>query len=280
MPKRMEEKRLMAEPIERRATIDRKNINSEERRVSILISTETPIRRTDWWSGEVYEEVLLHGEENVDLSRAANAKLRYMHGSGKYGELPIGRLENVRLENRQLRADAIFSKANPDADMLWRMVEEGTLSEISVGGRKLEVRVTEREGNVPLVEVTRWEFQEASLVDIGADPSAGIGRKFEEGEEMPIEELKRQLAELRKEGADAETIQKKLDEIARAMEEIGMSMEEIKKENAELKRRGEIEKLAYAHKALVSDEELQRFLDDPSKTADDLARHLLEFQIP
>ena len=275
MPKKMEEKRLVAEPIERRATIDRKNINSEERRVSILISTETPISRTDWWSGEVYEEVLLHGEGNVDLSRAANAKLRYMHGSGKYGELPIGRLENVRLENRQLRADAIFSKANPDADMLWRMVEEGTLSEISVGGRKLEVRVTEREGNVPLVEVTRWEFQEASLVDIGADPSAGIGRKIDEGEEMPIEELKRQLAELRKEGADAETIQGKLDEITRAMEEIGMSMEEIKKENAELKRRGEIEKLAYTHKDLVSDEELKRFLDDPTKTADDLARHLL-----
>ena len=278
MPKLSKEK-LTERPIERKASIDPNAVDKEARRVSILISTETPIRRTDWWSGEKYDEVLLHGEENVDLSRADSAKLRYMHGGGKYGELPIGRLENVRLENRELRADAVFSEANPDADMLWRMVLEGTLSEISVGGAKREVRITERDGDVPMVEVTHWEFQEASLVDIGSDPSAGIGRNLEksEGETMDkIEELKRQLAAL-KEGGDAEAIQRKLDEIAHAMEALGQTAEDIRQENADLKRRIEIEKLAAKHTDVLNGEEVKRFLDE-GRTADDLARHILDLR--
>ena len=149
-----------------RAVMLPETVNLEERSVEILISTETPILKRDPWSGEKYEEVLLHGEENVDLTRAKNAKLRWMHGNGKYGELPLGPLENVRLENRQLRAKAIFSQANPDAEMFLNMVLERTLSEISVGGQKLELRITEREGNIPLVEVLRWEFHEASFLDI------------------------------------------------------------------------------------------------------------------
>jgi len=174
--KKLNKEKLLASQEFARASIDSKTVNSENRSVDILISTETPIRRVDFWSGEAYDEVLLHGEENIDLTRAQNAKLRWMHGSGKYGELPLGKLENVRIENNELRATAHFSNANPDAEMFWRMVEEGTLSEISVGGKKQDVRITQREGDVPLVEVVRWEFQEASLVDIGADPKAGIGR--------------------------------------------------------------------------------------------------------
>ncbi len=93
-----------------------------------------------------------------------------------------------------------------------------------------------------------------------------------------IEELKRQLAALRKDGADSETIQRKLDDIARAMEEFGMTMEQIKKENEDLKRRGEIEKLAAAHPGLIGEDELNRFLNDETKTSDDLARHLLDLK--
>ncbi|WP_201353825.1 Mu-like prophage major head subunit gpT family protein [Hydrogenimonas urashimensis] len=280
MPRRkLNAEKIVGGTLNRRAAIDKTAIDTETRRVSILISTETPIRRTDWWSGEKYDEVLLHGEENIDLTRAGSAKLRWMHGSGRYGELPIGRLENVRLENRELRADAVFSTVNPDADMLWRMVEEGTLTEISVGGVKREVRITERDGDVPLVEVTRWEFQEASLVDIGADPSASIGRKQQEGETMDkIEELKRQLAALRKGGADAEAIERKMDEITRAIEAIGGDLAAFKKENADLKRRDEIKSLASKHGDILTEEELQRFLDYENKSADDLARYLLDRQ--
>jgi len=264
MPKKMNKSKLSG-AVERKATLDQSSINSDERRVSILISTETPVRRHDYWSGQDYDEVLLHGEENVDLTRAQSAKLRWMHGSGKYGELPIGKLENVRLENKELRADAVFSKANPDADMLWGMVEEGTLTEISVGGVKRDFRITERDGDVTLVEVIRWEFHEASLVDIGADPSAGINRQLE-GETMTVEELKRQLDELKKSGANTDEIQRKMDEIS-------AEMKRLQDENADLKRQQDIKDLASQHDLPESD--LERFLTDKTKTADDLARYLL-----
>jgi len=268
MKKQIEKKRLVGS-FERSATLDSRSINSDERRVSLLISTQTAVRRKDYWSGEEYDEVLLHGEENVDLSRASTAKLRWMHGSGKYGALPIGKLENVRIENQQLRADAIFSRANPDADMFWAMVEEGTLTEISVGGIKRDFRITERDGDVPLVEVIRWEFQEASLVDIGADPSAGINRKLQ-GENMSIEMLRRELDVLKRDGASVDDIQRKMDDIATAMEA-------LQEENANLKRVEAINELASKHP--VEEELLQRFLADRSKTVDDLARALLDQRV-
>ncbi len=273
MPKRIEAERLLKDSEFVRAQIDPGSVNSEERRVAILVSTETPVRRFDYWSGQYYEEVLLHGEENVDLTRAATAKLRWMHGSGQYGELPIGKLENVTLANRQLRAEAVFSQANPDADMFWRMVEEGTLTEISVGGSKMENRVTERDGSIALVEVTRWAFHEASLVDIGADPSAGIGRSKNQNQGETVNEqleaLQRQLAELQKQGADG-------DAIARKNQEIQVAMTALTDENKELKRVAGIRDLITAKPGIMSDDDVKRFIDDKTKNADDLARAMLD----
>ena len=272
VPKSLNKEKLLGNGGIARALMLPETINIEERSVEILISTETPIRRYDPWSGEYYDEVLLHGEENVDLTRAATAKLRYMHGDGKYGELPIGRLENVRLENRQMRALAVFSKANPDAEMLWNMVLERTLTEISVGGAKRDIRITEREGQVPLVEVLRWEFREASLVDIGADPNAGIGRSLNqnnEGEIMnKLEELRRQLETLHADKAPDADIQRKMDEI-------NAEIKRVQDESNEIKRVSSIKELAALHVDL-GDEDVKRFIEDKTKTPDDFARALLD----
>lgn len=273
MPKKMSAEKLLENSDFVRARIEPGSVNSDERRVAILISTETPVRRYDWYSGQYYEEVLLHGEENVDLTRAATAKLRWMHGSGQYGELPIGKLENVTLTNRQLRAEAVFSLANPDADMFWRMVEEGTLTEISVGGSKQENRVTERDGSIALVEVTRWAFHEASLVDIGADPSAGIGRSENQnkGESVneQLEALRRQLEELKNQGADQSAIERK-------NQEIQVAMTALADENKELKRVAGIRDLVAAKPGVMADDEVNRFISDKTKNADDLARAMLD----
>lgn len=273
MPKKLSADKLLHDAQFMRAMIEPGSVNSEERRVTLLISTETPVRRYDPWSGQYYEEVLLHGEENVDLTRAATAKLRWMHGSGKYGELPIGKLENVTLANRQLRADAVFSLANPDADMFWRMVEEGTLTEISVGGSKQENRITERDGSIALVEVTRWAFHEASLVDIGADPSAGIGRSENQNKGVNVNEeleaLKRQLEEMKMQGAASDAITRKNEEI-----EAKVSM--LAAENTELKRVAGIRDLVAAKPGVMADDEVNRFIGDKTKNADDLARAMLD----
>jgi len=276
--KKLNKEKLLASQEFARAAIDSKTVNSEQRSVDILISTETPLRRVDYWSGEAYDEVLLHGQENIDLTRAQNAKLRWMHGSGKYGELPLGRLENVRIENKELRATAHFSEANPDAEMFWRMVEEGTLSEISVGGKKQDVRITQREGDVPLVEVVRWEFQEASLVDIGADPKAGIGRSenFNEGDIMDkLEILRRELDALKSGGADQDAINRKIDEVNQEVARVAAEKQEAEEKLADLQRRESIRTIAEAHAGLISGEELNRALDDPKMDEVAFTRSLL-----
>ncbi len=273
MPKKLDPEQLLKNVEFVRAQIEPGSVNSEERRITLLISTETPVRRYDPWSGQYYDEILLHGPENVDLTRAATAKLRWMHGNGQYGELPLGKLENVILANRQLRSEAVFSRANPDADMFWGMVEEETLTEISVGGSKKEVRVTEREGNIPLVEVILWAFHEASLVDIGADPSAGIGRSENQnkGETVneQLEALQRQLEEL-KQGADSAAIERK-------NQEIQTMVSVMSAENMELKRVAGIRDLITAKPGIMSDDDVKRlFIDDKTKSADDLARAMLD----
>ncbi|WP_416768517.1 Mu-like prophage major head subunit gpT family protein [Sulfurimonas sp. ST-25] len=267
----LEKKKLLESSEFARAVIDPGSVNEEQRSVEILISTETPIRRTDYWSGQQYDEVLLHGEENVDLTRAATAKLRWMHGSGKYGELPLGPLENVRLESKQLRAVARFSEANPDAEMFWRMVLEGTLTEISVGGRKRDVRITERDGDVPLVEVIRWEFKEASLVDIGADPSAGIGRSenSNEGDIMnKLDELRRQLDELKAKNADQADINRK-------EKELDDEIKRVNEENIDLQRRAGIQAVIDENEGIFDKEDVKRFLGDKKETAETVARAML-----
>ena len=276
--KKLNKEKLLADQEFARAEIDSSSVNSENRSVDILISTETPLRRVDYWSGESYDEVLLHGEENIDLTRAQNAKLRWMHGSGKYGELPLGKLENVRIENGELRGTAHFSSANPDAEMFWRMVEEGTLSEISVGGKKQEVRITQRDGDVPLVEVTRWEFQEASLVDIGADPSAGIGRSenFNEGDIMDrLEILRRELDALKSGGANQDEINRKIDEVNSEVARVAAGKKEAEEKLADLQRRESIRTIAEAHPGLVSGEALNRALEDGSMDEAAFTRSLL-----
>jgi len=276
--KKLNKEKLLASQEFARAAIDSKTVNSEKRSVDILISTETPLRRVDYWSGEAYDEVLLHGEDNIDLTRAQNAKLRWMHGSGKYGELPLGKLENVRIENKELRATAHFSAANPDAEMFWRMVEEGTLSEISVGGKKQDVRITQREGDVPLVEVVRWEFQEASLVDIGADPKAGIGRSenFNEGDIMDkLEILRRELDALKSGGADQDAINRKIDEVNQEVARVAADKQKAEEKLADLERRESIRTIAEAHSGLISGEELNRALEDPKMDEAAFTRSLL-----
>lgn len=277
-PKKLDKAKLLQNSEFARAEIDTASVNSEQRSVDILISTETPVQRVDYWSGETYDEVLLHGAENIDLTRASNAKLRWMHGSGQYGELPLGKLENVRIENKELRGTAHFSTANPDAEMFWRMVEEGTLSEISVGGKKQEVRITQREGNVPLVEVTRWEFQEASLVDIGADPSAGIGRseKFNEGDIMDkLEILRRELDALKSGNASQDEIHRKIDEVNVEVKRVADEKKDAEGQLADLQRREGIRTIASQYGDLVDDDTLSRALEDEAMDDNAFARSLL-----
>lgn len=82
-----------------------------------------------------------------------------------YAELPIGKVVSARVEKGKLIADFMFAtqEANPKAQQIKRLYEEGIVNASSVGFIPLE-----RNGNV----ITRSELLELSLVPVPANQEA------------------------------------------------------------------------------------------------------------
>lgn len=124
------------------------------------------------------EERLEHSEEAVDLSRAA-AGLPILIGHNRR-DLPIGRAENVRLEGKRLVADLRFSDRD-EIKELKRDIDDGIITDLSVGYRILDYKEQRRKDKPPLITVTRWRLDEVSLVGVPADVSVGVNRSNNEG---------------------------------------------------------------------------------------------------
>lgn len=153
----------------------REQVNDQEVTVyRVSLSSENPVR--DWpWAPP---NVLVHEKSAVDLSGIADRGLPLFvnHRAREIGSL-VGRIVNLKLANKRLVGDLKFSEANPDAAMVRGMVDEGTLTDMSISAEPLKVQRTEgADGNVETVKWLRWRPLEASVVGIGADQSIGIGR--------------------------------------------------------------------------------------------------------
>lgn len=281
MPKQMKPDEQM---IYRGATVDTNaTIDKEERRVPIVISTEAPITHCSWnrqnYETDCYPQILVHTEDSVVINRK-NPKLLDAHSTWSR---PLGKLENIRVEDGVLRADALFSKANPEAEIPWQMVLEGTLDEISVGGRIIEKEEVQDENDkVIQVNITKWELLEASLVTIGADADAGVNRNNKQGEDVDLKEIQREIQRLK---AEVEKTTDKAIQSELIAQQEKLEREALKLENEELKRKIENEKrkekihfLARKHNIGESDEVLQRYLSDESKTDKDYGMELLNMQ--
>jgi HK97 family phage prohead protease len=266
----------------RGATIDSEaTIDEEERRVPIVISTEAPITMCEWnrrnYETDCYPQILIHSDESIVINREA---IKLLHNHNSYA-LPIGRLENIRVEDSKLKADAIFSKANPDADVPWQMVQEGTLDEISVGGRIIEKsEVRDADDKIIQVDVTKWELLEASLVTIGADANAGVNRNLNTGENVNLEEIRREIQSIKAKlkAEKDESIQRALREEQSKLETEALKLEnnELKRTIANDKRKEKILFIARKHNIGNDDESLQRFLSDENKTDKDFGLEILE----
>lgn len=153
----------------RSALIERAAVNKDNRTVEFTFSSEIELER---WPGVV--EVLSHAPEAVDMTRLrAGAPLLFNHDRDEY----IGIVESASIgADRKGRCVCRFS-TNEDAEEIWKDVQDGILTNVSVGYRIKEVKLTEeRENGVDIYTVTRWEPYEVSIVTIPADITVGIGR--------------------------------------------------------------------------------------------------------
>ena len=154
----------MPELYTRAATVDPGAIDPASLTVPVTISTETPYDRGS------YMEILGHRPDEVDLSRAP-LPLIEQHDSG---QLNIGVVENLRLDNGKLRGLARFARTVPRAMEVYGAIADGIIRNVSVGYYLLDDGTPDSSDSRALR--FRWQPFEASAVSVPADPNAGFFR--------------------------------------------------------------------------------------------------------
>lgn len=148
---------------------------SADERIAIALSSEAPVERYDWWTGERYYEVLDHSPGAVDLSRAVDGLPFCLDHNQR---LQLGLIEEVRLDpDRKLRGFVRMGN-HPDAAWVEKDIRAGIRTKISVGydpGERYEV-VGAADDKIPTRRYRGWCPMEGSSVAVPADVSVGVGR--------------------------------------------------------------------------------------------------------
>jgi HK97 family phage major capsid protein len=174
------EMELTIEPVETEAIEGEERAKDTDGRISISISSEKPVRRYDWRTGEEYFEVLEHGENGPDLSYVRDGMPLLLDHSLR---VQVGLVENVRVEkDKKLRGEPRFGN-HPDAGWVEKDMRGGIRKKISVGydpGRTYR-QVEGKDGALPTRFYRGWMPYEASTVAVPADYDVGVARSAFEG---------------------------------------------------------------------------------------------------
>lgn len=160
----------------RAAVVQPKTLDKENRTVEVVFTTGSRVRRASFFDGPFIEELGLK-EKEVRMGRLqSKAPFLDNHGFGdkKGVRNVLGVVESAELiPNKEGRATIRFSKRS-EVDDIFRDVEDGILSNVSVGYNTHRVEKIGEENDVPIFRSTDWEPVEISLVPAGADPNAQV----------------------------------------------------------------------------------------------------------
>jgi HK97 family phage major capsid protein len=151
--------------------LDLHRADSAAMTIPCSLSSEEPCTRT--WG----IEVLGHNPEEIDLSRAVNGTIP-MLASHDYEEIPRpGNVEKIRVQNGRLRGVLRFAPTDRGRE-LWTAVQDGFLDGVSVSYRLNELKQTgmDEPTGLPIYRATNWTLLEASVCNLPADHTVGIGR--------------------------------------------------------------------------------------------------------
>lgn len=174
------EKRKQVGKLLRSVTIEREGAgDAEVFRASI--SSEEPYGR---WFGT---EILDHSPGSVDLSRASDGLPLLWGHDGQTRGTVIGRVENIRVDDKRLRGDLRFFSTEA-AQEVRTIVSEGH-REMSVGYSVERMKLVEagKDGKLDTYRVMKWTPMEASIVGVPADHTVGVGRDAKETADAVVE---------------------------------------------------------------------------------------------
>lgn len=143
--------------------------DEQNRTVMLSFSSESPVQRLI--NGQYYNEILLHGQDNVDLSRLNNsAAVLFNHNM----DHQIGVVEMASIDPDKIGRAIVRFSDTEKADEKFRMIQEGILTKVSVGYEILDYVI---DGEI--LNVTRWMPYEISMVSVPADDFVGVGRTLD-----------------------------------------------------------------------------------------------------
>lgn len=215
-------------PLSRTLELDTRSLDEETRTVEAILSTET--EAVERWFGI---EILDHGRNSVDLERLNNgAPLLMDHDSrDQRGVIVPG---SAKIRKRKLHVTFRFSKSKRGEELMQDVID-GIRTKVSVGYSIRQVRLEEESEDGPnKYRVTDWMPFEGSSVAIPADDDTGIDRE---------------LAGSEFDGNRSEEFQSRVQVLSPTN---SMNREQALR--------------AIAEELNVSDDELQRAIDDESVT--------------
>lgn len=145
----------------------------ETREFEFVLATEAPCRSYRYAGWDYYEvdEVLpMRGLQDID--KLVGAPILNSHSRWSLRDV-IGVITSARIEGRKLVCTGRLSSRDEIEDIR-RDVEEGILTNMSVGFERIAETEKTREGEKPLVTVDKWRAIEASIVAVPADNNASI----------------------------------------------------------------------------------------------------------
>jgi HK97 family phage prohead protease len=157
----------------RSAQFDRASVDTENRTVSLSVSSDEPYER---YFGT---EILSHKSDSVRLGRLKSAgALLFNHDRDAH----IGRVLSASVDGSKLNVVVKFGKGALASEK-FQDVQDGILGEASIG---YEIHKMEEDADEKSFTATDWEPYECSLVTVPADFSVGVGRAMEREKEIEI----------------------------------------------------------------------------------------------
>lgn len=154
------------------------SLDTENRSVEVVCSTESPVDVYDWQRGEILPEILLMS--GCLLPENRQVPLLDTHYRGDISSV-LGSCRDLRIVNDQLIGRAHYASDDAAAEAAWNKTRQGHLTDYSIGYRVLEATYIPQgqEKNIngrnypgPVKVATRWKVRELSTCPIGADEHA------------------------------------------------------------------------------------------------------------
>ncbi|ODC01193.1 hypothetical protein A3197_01535 [Candidatus Thiodiazotropha endoloripes] len=151
-------------------SVDLETLDVKKRTVEVAASSEYPVRR---WYGD---EILDHTKGAIRMKRMKNgAPVLDSHGHRSQ----VGVVMRFWLDgDKRTRAKLKFSRGSMGEEIL-QDIADSVRSHVSIGYIIHDIVLESRTEDMEVYRVLDWEPYEISMVSVPADPTVGVGRKFD-----------------------------------------------------------------------------------------------------